>query len=70
MANATKIRKTTIAMPNKIFAMPAVAEETPEKPKNPATTEITAAIKAHFNMAKLKQEKSVESVGSETRPTI
>ena len=49
-ASTTKIRKRTIAMVKRIFAMPAVAEDTPEKPKNPAITETTAAMIAHLNI--------------------
>lgn len=37
-------------MPKSTRAIVAVAAEMPEKPKKPATIEITRNIKAHFNM--------------------
>lgn len=40
-----------MAIPNNTFAMPAVADDTPEKPKKPAITEITAAMIAHLIMS-------------------
>jgi hypothetical protein len=49
MANRIKIAEMTIAMKNRILAIPSVAAERPEKPKKPATTEITKKISAHFN---------------------
>ncbi len=55
MANATNIRNTSIAKPKRSFAIPAVVADPPEKPKKPAATETTAAIKAHFNIVILKR---------------
>jgi hypothetical protein len=49
MANKIKIAKMMIAMKNRTLAIPAVAAERPEKPKKPATMEITKKISAHFN---------------------
>ena len=51
MANKRKITKIASAMKNRIFAIPAVAAERPEKPKKPATREITKKISAHFSIA-------------------
>jgi hypothetical protein len=47
---SAKIRKTAIAKKKRILATPAVAAETPENPKNPATTEITKKMIVHFNI--------------------
>ena len=45
-----KITNIVMAMKNRIFAIPAVAAERPEKPKSPAINEITKKISAHFNI--------------------
>jgi len=50
IVRTTKTRKMTIATANKILATLAVAADTPENPKKPATSEITKNIRAHFNM--------------------
>ncbi len=36
---------------NRIFAIPAAPDAIPVKPKNPATTAITAKIRAHFSIS-------------------
>jgi hypothetical protein len=41
-ASRRNTRKTTMAIKKQIFAMPAVAAETPLKPRKPATMEIKA----------------------------
>lgn len=38
-------------MKNSTLAIVAVAAETPEKPRNPATIEMTRKMRAHFSMA-------------------
>jgi hypothetical protein len=40
-----------IAPMNRIFAMPAVAADNPENPKNPATREIKKKISAYLSIA-------------------
>ena len=45
-----KIRKITMAMKNRVLAIPAVAADTPEKPKMPAMIEMTRNSRASFNM--------------------
>jgi hypothetical protein len=42
-----------IAPINSIFAIPAVAADTPENPKKPATIEIKKKISAHFSIVRL-----------------
>lgn len=50
MVSTTKMMKMTIAIANRTLAIFDVAADTPEKPKNPATIEITRKIKAHFSI--------------------
>src|SRR4051812_22346596 len=45
-ANKRKIPNAASAKKNRIWALPAVAAERPEKPKKPATREITKKISA------------------------
>lgn len=51
IASTRKTRNMATAIKNSILAIPAVAAETPEKPKKPATREIKKKIKAHFNIS-------------------
>src|SRR4051812_12138676 len=44
------IRKITIAMKNSTLAIDFAPEETPLKPKKPATTDIRKKMMAHFSM--------------------
>jgi hypothetical protein len=49
-ARAMKTTKMASAIKNRILAIPAVADDTPEKPKKPATSETTKKMSASFSM--------------------
>jgi hypothetical protein len=57
-----------IAPINRIFAIPAVAADTPENPKNPATMEIRKNISAHFNISPLPTAALSQPAGVELVP--
>jgi hypothetical protein len=57
-----------IAPINRIFAIPAVAADTPENPKNPATMEIRKNISAHFNISPLPAAALSQPAGVELVP--
>jgi hypothetical protein len=49
-ARTRNTRKMTMAMKNKMRAIPAVAAEMPVNPNNPAINDITKKNNAHFSM--------------------
>jgi len=49
-ASTRKARNSSSASPNNTFAIVAVAEETPENPRMPETTEMARKMRAHFSM--------------------
>lgn len=51
--STTNNAKIAIAMKNKILAIRAEVADTPEKPKKPATNDITKNIRAHFSIIRL-----------------
>ena len=51
------------ANPNNTFAIVAVADEIPEKPRKPATTEMARKMRAHFSMTRFRKVDAEEECG-------